>query len=149
MPSNPLTLVSSSPSEIDPIPADVRAVIDLFSTHLAKVTFPDVDASSLRKQADEVCAEAKAIAKARDALAAAVAATEARLATLTESTQRAIAYARIYGQAHPDRRAILDAVTALDGPTEAPVTSIKRRGRPPKQREGNAELFVQPQIENQ
>jgi hypothetical protein len=142
MPSNPLTLVSSSPSEIDPVPADVRAIIDLFSTHLAKVAFPDVDAVSLRKQADEVRAEAKAIATARDALAVAMAATEARLATLTEATKRAIAYARIYGQTHP---AILEAVTALDGPAEAPVTSIKRRGRPPKQREGNAELFVQPE----
>lgn len=149
MTSTPLTLVSLSPSEIDPVPADVRAVIDLFATHLAKVTFPDVDAGSLRKQADEVRAEAKAIAQARDALAAAEAKAESRLTALTEATARAIAYARIYGQAHPDRRAILDAVTALDAPIEAPVTSLKRRGRPPKQRAGNAELFVQPQIENQ
>jgi hypothetical protein len=145
MPSNPLTLVSSSPSEHDPIPADVRAVIDLFATYLAKVAFPEVDAALLRKQADEVRAEAKAIAQAREALAAAEAKAAARLATLTETTTRAIAYARIYGQAHPDRKAILDAVTALDGPTETPVTSIKRRGRPPKQREGSAELFVQPE----
>lgn len=143
MPSTPLTLVSSSPSELDPVPADVRAVIDLFATHLAKVAFPEVDAALLRTQADEVRVEAKAIAQAREALAAAEAKAEARLATLTELTTRAIAYAKIYGQAHPDRRAILDAVTALDGPTETPVTSIKRRGRPPKQREGSAELFVQ------
>lgn len=152
MPPTPLTLVTpSSSSENDPVPADVRAVIDLFTTHLAKVAFPDVDAGSLRKQADELRAEAKAVARARDALAAAIAATDARLATLTESSTRAIAYARIYGQAHPERQAILDAVTALEQPAApVPATSIKRRGRPPKQppRE-TTELFDATQSEAQ
>jgi hypothetical protein len=137
-----LTLVApSSSSEIDPVPVDVRAIIDLFVTHLAKVAFPDVDAASLRKQADELRTEAKTVARTRDVLAAAIAATEARLATLTESAARAIAYARIYGEAQPDRRPILDALATLEPPAaQAPSTSTKRRGRPPKQRD-NAELF--------
>lgn len=148
MPSTPLSLVSSAPTEIDPVPDEVRAVIDLFNSHLAKVTFPDVDAGSLRKQADEVRAEAKAVEKAREALAGAIAASEARLAALSQSTKRAIAYARIYGEAQPERRAILDALASLERPAEPPVTSIKRRGRPPKQREGSAELFVQTEAES-
>lgn len=136
MPPAPLTLVASSPSEHDPIPDDVRAVIDLFATHLAKVSFPEVDAASLRKQADEVRAEARAVAQAREALAAAEAKADARLTALAAMTARAIAYARIYGEAHPE---ILDAITALEGPP--PVAVIKRRGRPPKQRDATVELF--------
>lgn len=128
----------------DPVPADIHAVIDLFSTHLAKVAFPDVDAASLRKHADELRAAAKHVAAAREALAAAIAATEARLATLTDAAARAVAYARIYGEAHPDRQPILAALADL-APAAAPAqaTGGKRRGRPPKKRE-SAELFDAP-----
>ncbi|MEJ7598330.1 MAG: hypothetical protein WKG01_10505 [Kofleriaceae bacterium] len=140
MTSLSLVAPTSSP-ETDPVPADVRAVIDLFTTHLAKVTFPDVDASSLRKHADELRAEAKTVASAREALATAIATTEARLATLSAAATRAIAYARIYGEAHPDRQPIIDALAVLERPaSHEPTTSGKRRGRPPKQRE-NPELF--------
>lgn len=135
-------VADTSASENDPVPAEVRAVIDLFTTHLAKVAFPDVDAASLRKHADELRAEAKTVARARDALATAIAATEARLATLSAAAARAIAYARIYGEAHPDRQPIIDALASLERPaSHAPATpGGKRRGRPPKQRE-DAELF--------
>jgi hypothetical protein len=138
----PLTLVApSSSSEIDPGPVDIRAVIDLFATHLAKVAFPDVDAASLRKQADDLRADAKTVARARDVLAAAIAATDARLAALTESATRALAYARIYGEAQPDRQPIIGALATLERPAaHALSTSTKRRGRPPKQRD-SAELF--------
>ncbi len=137
---SPLTLVASS-SEPDPVPADIRAIIDLFVTHLSKVAFPDVDAASLRKQADDLRAEAKTVARARDVLAAAIAATDARLAVLTESATRAIAYARIYGEAQPERQPILAALAMLERPTaRASTTTTKRRGRPPKQRD-TAELF--------
>jgi len=121
------------------LPVDVRAVIDLFATHLAKVAFPDVDAASLRKQADELRAEHVNVERARDALAAAVAVSEARLAKLTESCARAIAYARIYSEANPQRQPIADAIAALTETQEAlPTKTGKRRGRPPRQ---TAELF--------
>lgn len=137
----PLTLVASSSPETDPVPADIRAIIDLFVTHLAKIAFPDVDAASLRKQADELRAEAKTVARAREVLAAAIAATEARLAVLTESATRAIAYARIYGEAQPDRQPIIAALATLERPAaRVSSTTTKRRGRPPKQRD-TAELF--------
>ncbi|MDQ3368043.1 MAG: hypothetical protein M3680_21670, partial [Myxococcota bacterium] len=58
----------------DPVPADVRCVIELFTSQLAKVPFPDVDAASLRRQADELRADAKAVVRAREVLAAALAA---------------------------------------------------------------------------
>jgi len=140
-PTTPLTLVApSSSSETDPVPVDVRAVIDLFTTHLAKVTFPDVDAASLRKLAEDLRAEAKSVARAREALAAAIVASDARLATLTDATSRAIAYARIYGEAQPERQAILDALVTLERPSTSTITVKKRRGRPPRVRD-NAELF--------
>lgn len=144
MPPTPaLSLVAPpSSSENDPVPADLRAVIDLFTTHLATVAFPDVDAASLRHAADELRAAANNVAAAREALATTIAAMEARLAKLADAAARAIAYARIYGEAQPDRHAIVAALANL-APPAAPApasTSGKRRGRPPKQRE-SAELF--------
>jgi hypothetical protein len=129
------------PETTDPVPVDVLAVIELFATHLAKVAFPDVDAASLRKQADELRAESTNVARARDALAAAVAVSEARLAKLTDSCARAIAYARIYSEANPQRQPIAEAIAALTetAAKEAPATRTgKRRGRPPRQ---TGELF--------
>ncbi|HEY4179731.1 MAG TPA: hypothetical protein VGM90_22975 [Kofleriaceae bacterium] len=123
------------------MPADVRAVIDLFTQYLAKVTFPDLDTASLRRQADELRAEEKNVQRARDALANAIATSDARLATLTAAAQRAVAYAQIYADGHVDRQPIAEAlsdlarVDAMSSPTSPP----KRRGRPPKQR--GAELF--------
>ncbi len=142
----PLSLVTPvCAPENDAVPADIRAVIDLFSTHLAKVSFPDVDATSLGKHADEVRAAAKNVALAREALATAIAATDVRLATLAAATSRALAYARIYGDAHCDRQPLVAALAelaVLARPTASAqtTTSGKRRGRPPKQRE-SAELF--------
>lgn len=142
-PTPSLSLVApESSSEHDPVPVEIRAVIDLFTAHLAKVSFPDVDAASLRKHADEVRAAAKQVAVARAALATAIAATEARLASLTEAASRAVAYARIYGEAHPERQAIVAALAEL-APPAAPAQSAspgKRRGRPPRKHE-SAELF--------
>ncbi len=144
MPSSNVAFASvpAFPPETDPVPADLRAVIDLFTSHLAKVTFPDVDAATLRRHADELRAEAKTVARAREALAAALVTSDARLAVLTDAAARAVAYARIYSEAAPDRRPIADALTALVTPAaldaSAPTKTGKRRGRPPKQ---SAELF--------
>jgi hypothetical protein len=145
MPTPNLTVVSTpstQPLESDPVPADVRAVIDLFNAHLAKVAFPDLDAGALRRQADELRAEEKNVQRARDALANAIATSDARLATLSAAAQRAVAYAQIYADGHVDRQPLADALTALTrsiAPGVESSTPPKRRGRPPKQRA--AELF--------
>jgi hypothetical protein len=140
-PSPPASALVEVPVE-DPVPAEVHAVIDLFANQLAKVAFPEIDAGSLRRQADELRTEAKAVARARDALDAALATFAARMATITETTARAVAYARIYSEAHPDRHALAAALAALAQPTSPPATSLtvngKRRGRPPRR---SAELF--------
>ncbi|MDB4963609.1 MAG: hypothetical protein JWP01_3608 [Myxococcales bacterium] len=138
-----LVSIPAEPSDHDPVPVEVRAIIDLFANQLAKVTFPDVDAATLRKQADELRTEAKNVERARDALAAAVATSEARLATLRETAARAVAYARVYSDAHVERQPLAAALAELARPAVAggPSTSAKtgkRRGRPPRQ---SAELF--------
>ena len=129
----------------DPIPAEVSGVIELFANQLAKVAFPEIDAASLRRQADELRAEAKVVARAREALDAATVSFAARRAVLGEIAARAVAYARIYSQAHPDRTALATAIAALSeakpvaaAAEAAGPTTGKRRGRPPKRA---AELF--------
>lgn len=149
--TSPLALVPSpGPSLIDgdPVPAHARAVIDVFATHLAKVQFPDVDTAALRKLADEVRAEASAVARARDALTAALAASDARVAALTGACARAVAYAKVFSEAQPERRAIADALAALDAPAAAAATRTgKRRGRPPKVTPATSELFDAPRTD--
>lgn len=145
----PLALVPSpgDPStEPDPIPSHARAVIDLFATHLAKVQFPDVDSAALRKLADDVRAEATSVARAREALAAAVAASEARVASLTSACARAVAYARVFGEALPERRPIVEAIAALDAPGASAQPLVRRRGRPRKTT-STVEMFEAPKME--
>src|SRR5690348_2726730 len=95
-------LVPSDAAQPDPISSEIRAVIELFATHLAKVAFPDVDVASLRREAEELRTEAEQVARARAALDAAIASYDRRQAALAETASRAVAYARIYSDAHPE-----------------------------------------------
>jgi uncharacterized protein YukE len=131
----------------DPVSAEVRSVIELYATQLAKVSFPDIDAQALRRQADDLRSEAKTVARAKDALDAALANMARRTAALAETASRAVAYARIYSDAHPDRHELAGALAALAPLTRpaagsaAPAAASptgKKRGRPPKR---SAELF--------
>jgi len=140
--ADPPVSPATVPSPDDPVPAQVSGVIELFATQLAKVAFPEVDAGSLRRQADELRAEAKAVVRAREALDAALASFATRRVALGETAARAIAYARIYSQAHPDRAALATAIAALSETKPVAVASAtatgKRRGRPPRR---SPELF--------
>lgn len=132
-------------SDFDPIPADVRAVIELFSTELAKISFPDVDAAVLRRHEEMLQTEAQTVARAREALAAAEAAFARRVQALADLTDRALAYARIYADADPSRAALASAIAAIATPSHKPepASSPKRRGRLPKR---SAELFDAPDV---
>ena len=124
----------------DPVRVEHRAVIDLFANQLASLAFPDVDAALLKRQADEVRAEALAVARAAEALEAAQRKLSERNALLGETVARGLAYARIYADAHPDRHALATAIAAVATPTLPPAAAPKkRRGRPPRQ---SAELFA-------
>ena len=139
----PMAMVAPAAVE-DPVPSEVSGVIELYATQLAKVAFPEIDAGSLRRQADELRAEARSVAKAREAFDAALASFAARRVALGETAARAVAYARIYSQAHPDRAALATAIAALSETKPVAVAAAagtatgKRRGRPPRR---SAELF--------
>ncbi|HEY0194583.1 MAG TPA: hypothetical protein VGC42_25900 [Kofleriaceae bacterium] len=139
-----LSVVAEPVALEDPVPPSVRAVLDLYGSQLAKVAFPEIDAASLRRQADELRGEAKAVAKAREQLDTALAGFAARMAVLSDTAARAVAYARIYSDAHPERGELASALTALATPSDgepakpALTANGKRRGRPPKR---SAELF--------
>lgn len=141
----PAAMVAPAAAD-DPVPGEVSGVIELFATQLAKVAFPEIDAGSLRRAADELRAEARAVARAREALDAALASFAARRVALGEIAARAIAYARIYSQAHPDRTALATAIAALSETRPVVIAAAtgatgKRRGRPPRR---SAELFDTP-----
>lgn len=128
----------------DPVTGELRAVIELFATELVKVPFPDVDAASLKRHAEDVRAEAVLVAKATQALEAARSAQAVKLADLARVAARAIAYAKIYAESHLERTALVAALAALET-RPAPAAGVsplpKRRGRPPRQ---SAELFSVP-----
>src|SRR5262249_4175580 len=78
------------------------------------------------------------------ALDAALASFAARRVALGETAARAVAYARIYSQAHPDRAALATAIAALS--ETKPVAVAAAAGGAPRQRRGrrprrSAELF--------
>lgn len=109
---------AASPIE-DPVPAEVHAVIALFANQLTNIAFPDVDAAVLLRQAEELRTEAKVAVRARESLDAALAAFVTRLAVLTETARRAVAYAKIYSEAHPDQRGLATAIAALSEPVRS------------------------------
>ena len=126
---------AASPIE-DPVPAEVHAVIALFANQLANVAFPDVDASVLLRQAEELRMEAKVAAHARESLDAALAAFVTRLAQLTETARRAVAYAKIYSEANPDQPGLATAIATLSEPARSADACLtapgKRRSRSPR-----------------
>lgn len=141
----PLPVPLAVPLDEDPVSPEVSGVIELFATQLAEVAFPEVDAGSLCRAADELRAEAHKVARAREALDAALVSFSARRAALGEIAARAIAYARIYSQAHPDRVALATAIAALSQANPVAVAGAtaagRRRGRPPRR---SADLFGEP-----
>jgi len=126
---------AASPIE-DPVPAEVHAVIALFANQLMNVAFPEVDAAVLLRQAEELRAEAKVAVAARESLDAALAAFVTRLAMLTETARRAVAYAKIYSEAHPDQPGLATAIAALAEPARSADACLtvpgKRRSRAPR-----------------
>jgi hypothetical protein len=122
----------TDPPPPDAVPADLRAILDLFTSELREIAFPGVDAAVLRHHADEVRARARDVDRARQVLDAARADLEERTRALAGIAERALAYARIYAADQPAlaaRLASLDSAPA----TAAPVLPEKpRRGRPRK-----------------
>jgi hypothetical protein len=144
----PATTVTDPPpaavDDANAIRADLRAILDLFTSELREIAFPGVDAAVLRKHADEVKARARDLERARQALDAARAALDERTQSLAALASRALAYARIYAA---DQPALAARLAALDStPTAAPPPAPDRGDRGDRPRRGRPRKVDRPQL---
>jgi ATP-dependent Clp protease ATP-binding subunit ClpA len=142
-------------NENDPISPAMRALLEVFSTELSEVKFPDVDAEVLDEAAARVKAQAEAVAQAQAALEAARQALGESQEALLQKGQRALAYARVFAEEDAALSTKLEAISlpraarkvarAEAGAPEVVAqndeSAPKRRGRPPKARP-SAPLFA-------
>lgn len=137
----------------DPIDPALVDLLALFEGPLQAVRFPDVDHSTLTELAEAVRRGAEDVEQARAMLEAAEIALEERRQALLSRGQRALAYARVYADGNAELRGEIDRI-ALPGsalraePREPEAVpggepARRKRGRPPKVREG-APLFALP-----
>lgn len=126
---------------LDGLPEESRAVVELYSGALASISFPDVDAAVLRRQAEAVAAERRAVEVARAALEAASQGLQRRVEEMKSLASRGLAYARIYAAAHPEHTELAAGLSSIDSrersgksaPKRDDGSQAARRGRPPKQ----------------
>ncbi|WP_342377950.1 hypothetical protein NVS55_01390 [Myxococcus stipitatus] len=140
-------------NENDPISPALRALLELFTTELAEVRFPDMSGQVLEDAAAQVRAGAEAVARAQAALEAARQGLQDSQDALLQKGQRALAYARVFAEENPELNAKLEAIhlprpgrkgvkaeslvglepvaAAANGNEE---NAPRRRGRPPKVR---------------
>jgi ATP-dependent Clp protease ATP-binding subunit ClpA len=143
-------------NENDPISPAMRALLEVFSTELSEVKFPDVDAEVLDEAAERVRAQAEAVAKAQAALEAARQALAEGQEALLQKGQRALSYARVFAEEDAALSTKLEAISlpkaarklvrpdgtvAAEAPAQNDESAPKRRGRPPKSRP-SAPLFA-------
>lgn len=139
----------------DPISPAMRALLEVFSTELAEVKFPDVDAEVLEEGAHRVRAQADAVAQAQAALEAARQALAESQEALLQKGQRALAYARVFSEEDAELSTKLEAISlprvarkgvrtesavVAEAPAQGDDAAPRRRGRPPKARP-SAPLF--------
>ncbi|ATB29485.1 hypothetical protein [Melittangium boletus] len=138
-------------TENDPISPAMRALLEVFSTELSEVKFPDVDTEVLEEAAGRVRAQAEAVARAQAALEAARLALADSQDALLQKGQRALAYARVFAEEDIDLSMKVEAITlpkrgvrsessAVEA-SQNDETAPRRRGRPPKSRP-SAPLFA-------
>jgi len=139
-------------TENDPISPAMRALLEVFSTELSEVKFPDMDTEVLEEAAGRVKAQAEAVARAQAALEAARQALADSQDTLLQKGQRALAYARVFAEEDIDLSMKVEAITlpkrglrseasAVETASQNDDTAPRRRGRPPKSRP-SAPLFA-------
>ncbi|MCE9668767.1 hypothetical protein LY474_13160 [Myxococcus stipitatus] len=137
-------------NENDPISPALRALLELFTTDLAEVRFPDMNGEVLDEAAAQVRAKAEAVANAQAVLEAARQALQESQDALVQKGQRAMAYARVFAEESPELSLKLDAIQLPRAARKAVKTESlvpepvaangneehapKRRGRPPKVR---------------
>jgi hypothetical protein len=125
-------VIDPPPAVADAVPADLRAILDLFTSELREIAFPGVDAAVLRQHADDVRARARDVERARQALDAARAELDDRTRALAGLAGRALAYARIYAADQPALAARLASLDSAPAAAAPPAPDRPKRGRPRK-----------------
>ena len=129
--------------EQDPVPAHVLELIEIFETHLPDVSFPGVDHDTLERQSLAVRSRASELHGAREQLeqarasleGAEVAHAQAR-AELLSTSHRALGYARVFAEEHPDLRERLERLAKDAAPAGAAPVAHARRRRKGRARDG-------------
>ena len=112
----------------DPTPAMCADVLALFSGPLADVRFPDLDRASLEVEAASLLSAQREVEALERALDSARAHTRDAVAQLTATSQRALAYARVFAMGQPALEEALSDVRTSDGPrTESAPKKRKAR----------------------
>jgi hypothetical protein len=109
----------------DLLPPLTVHLLDLFQGPLRDVRFPDADGERLGAAVDAAAAAHEALARAEAAVEAARSVLTDKQRFVAQETERAIAYARVYANDHPELRATLDALTTRPANRRGP-------GRPRK-----------------
>ena len=108
----------------DPIPPSVKALVELFKNELSTVTFPGVDGALLEQLITDVQAYTDAVIKAEAARTSLRESEE----VLAIKSQKALSYARVYAEDHPEIAAKLSFVARIAGAAPAPSAAAARDG---------------------
>jgi hypothetical protein len=122
----------------------VRDLIAVFDQELAEVSFPDVSRDSLHAHAGAVHEQMRAVEELRVRLEAAQSELAGRRDALRSHADRALAYARVYAQGHPELGERLAAI-APDPSGSGRGATRRRGGRAGRRRrDATGALFARP-----
>lgn len=107
-------------------------LLQLFTTELAEVRFPEIDAASLSAHHLAVDEATLALEEAEQALARASATLADRKLALSQHSKRALAYVKIYAEERPELREQLESLLSTRKGAAEP-SEPKKRGRPRKE----------------
>lgn len=125
----------------EPVPAPVQQLLTLFTGPLHDVRFPGIDAEVLEQLRQDVLQHAERVETQRHAWEAAKQALESEQKRLTETAERALAYAKIFAQSDTQLQDALGQIEAAWGQrAPARVREGKKSGR----RKGGAAESAQP-----
>jgi hypothetical protein len=118
----------------DPIPQLARATLELYSTSLREVRFPDLDHELLEAAAEELRDAQQEVECIESALEQARGVVREKIAQLNAQADRGLSYARIFAAGNAQLSSRIGEIERL-GRTQAqgsPAEGNKKRGRPRK-----------------
>jgi chromosome segregation ATPase len=113
-----------------PLSSLSRDVLELYATALADVRFPDLDLTTLRSLAAEVADAQQEVDRLESELRDAKERVGEHNAALDARAERALAYARIYAEGHPELKAqIAEIRPQASAERTAPLAKKRTKAR--------------------